>query len=370
MTAVLVLALGMAATASAKPLDPPRGYNFIPSGGKMYHGVSDTTRQEDFRHFRRSVKHHPAVLQVFYHWDVDLEFSGAFDRWTRARALGMVSLSTKNPGTGEPSMPLSRIASGRVDRFIVRLNRSVAKHGRPVYYRLFPEMNGHWNPYSAYNANGTSRGNKYSQRNFKKAWRRIVTIARGGSRAQINKRLLSIGQPRIHRAESDDSGIYTTEGTRVPKRLDRAKISFMWVPQTFGSPNIKGNQPADYWPGEKYVDWVGADIFAKFEGAFPSLERFYKQYSAKKRKPFVIGEYSPWDNDYKGRFTDRLIRWGKSKSRVRMLVYYRSVTKGTSNPHYISKFPKAKRALRKQLTNKSFAQFAPGMKNLNQRNNP
>ena len=62
----------------------------------------------------------------------------------------------------------------------------------------------------------------------------------------------------------------------------------MWVPQSFGSPNIAGNQPADYWPGGKYVDWVGLDIYSKFAGAFGRGVDFFEKYD---RWPFVIGEY-------------------------------------------------------------------------------
>ena len=357
LLAVAALLPGHGTVDRAAAAGPLKGQKFLPSGKKMFHGVSDTADVKDFKHFEKRVKHHPAVLQVFYHWDVDLEFSGAYDRWAATKTLGMVSLSTKNPARGGDSMPLSRIASGREDKFIIRLNRQVAKQGLPIYYRLFPEMNGHWNPYSAYNADGSKRGSKYSKKNFIKAWRRIVTIARGGSRIQINKRLRKLGMPRLHRAGSDNSGSYDKPKKRVPRRLERAPISFMWVPQTFGSPNIPGNQPQDYWPGKKYVDWVGADIFSKYQSAFPHLDRFYRKYSKKKKKPFVIGEYSPWDNDYNGAFTKRLMKWAKKNGRVRMLVYYRSVTKGTSNPHYITKFPKAKRQLRRQLTNKSFEQY-------------
>ena len=44
----------------------------------------------------------------------------------------------------------------------------------------------------------------------------------------------------------------------------------------------------------------------------------------------MIGEYSPWDGDPGGRFTDRLLDWAESHRRVRMLIYYRSVTANNS----------------------------------------
>ena len=41
---------------------------------------------------------------------------------------------------------------------------------------------------------------------------------------------------------------------------------------------------------------------------------------------FVIGEYSPWDNDYTGHFTRKLFNWAEDHGRVRAMIYYRSVS--------------------------------------------
>ena len=38
----------------------------------------------------------------------------------------------------------------------------------------------------------------------------------------------------------------------------------MWVPQTEGSPAIKANSARAYWPGGRYVDWVGTDFYSRF----------------------------------------------------------------------------------------------------------
>ena len=49
-----------------------------------------------------------------------------------------------------------QIAEGRDDRYILRLARTIEETGQTVYIRLMAEMNGHWNPYSAYNADGSA----------------------------------------------------------------------------------------------------------------------------------------------------------------------------------------------------------------------
>ena len=67
----------------------------------------------------------------------------------------------------------------------------------------------------------------------------------------------------------------------------------MWVPQTEGSPAIAANAPRAYWPGGRYVDWVGTDFYSRFPN-FDKLERFYDAFRG---KPFVFGEWALWGRD-------------------------------------------------------------------------
>ena len=133
----------------------------------------------------------------------------------------------------------------------------------------------------------------------------------------------------------------------------------MWVPQSFGSPNIAGNQPADYWPGREFVDWIGFDLYSKFAGAFDNDRAFVDDY---KGFPVVVGEYGPWDNDYSGGFTDSLLDWAEAHDRVKMLLYYRSVS--TDNLFNIQFYPGAQRVLRGHLDKRRWAEFAPGVRKL------
>ena len=348
LTLALAIAAALVATASAKPR------TYLPRHGQIYHGVSDTGHLPDFRDFRRQVQAHPAVLQEFYHWDVSLKASGAFRRWNRGDALGVISMSNAKPARGGPDLAPGKIAAGGGDHYLLRLNESIANRGKPVYIRLFPEMNGHWNPYCAFNASGSPRDRAHSTRQFRRAWRRFVIIVRGGSLGRINKRLRHNNMARIYRAGSNHARIYRRREVR--KHLSHAPVTFMWVPQTFGSPNISGNQPSDYWPGKRYVDWVGADIYSKFASAFPYLKAFLRRYDG---YPFVIGEYSPWDNDYGGAWTNGLLNWARHHKRVRMLIYYRSVT--ADNPYYITHYPGARAVLRSQLDRPRFDPYGPGL---------
>jgi hypothetical protein len=347
VVAAAVLLLTVAGSAEAR--------SFTPRHHRIFHGVSDTTNNKDFHRFRKRVRAHPAVLEDFYHWDTPLT-SGAFQRWRQTRTRGVLSLSTA-PG-GQPEMISPRqIAKGRGDHYIVRLNQTIAESKQVVYIRLFPEMNGHWNPYCAFNANGTRKGRSHSLNSFRRAWQRIVLIVRGGKRKAINRELRQRHMPRILRASSNHDPIYQPEG--VDRHLARPKVAFMWSPQTIGSPYVPGNQPGYYWPGKRFVDWVGADIYSAYAspGVWSAFKRFYRKW---RHWPFVVGEYSPWDNDYLGRFTRKLFRFALRHRRTRMLIYYRSVKPDT--PYDIDNFPRAKRVLRHKLNKRRFAAYAPHLR--------
>lgn len=350
LTLLLVALLWALTSASRANADA-----FVPPQGKVWHGVSDTGEVKDFRGYERQTRSHPAMLQALYHWDVSLSASGAFDRWRRTDTLGVVSLSTTS-GEGDERIKPRGIAQGRGDHYMLRLNESIANSGQRVFFRLMPEMNGHWNRYSAFDAAGRPRPG-VSTRSFRQAWRRFSIIVRGGSLASMNKRLRTLGMPRVLRAKSNRDPRYAKRG--VPDVLERADVALMWVPQTSGSPDVRGNDPGAYWPGRRYVDWVGADIFAKFDTrtVWRNLDRFYDRYRG---LPFVIGEYSPYDGDPGGRFTKRLHGWAKRHPRVRSLLYYRSVS--TDNAYGLHRYPGAKKALRRILDQRRYQAYAPGVR--------
>ncbi len=355
------LALAVAAVAcvfllgaSAAQAKHPR---YTPPHGRIFHGVSDTGFAKDFRVFNRRAGAHSALLESFGRWDGE-HFLGGLHRWRKTHTRGVFSLSTAPGGEPELISP-GRIARGRGDDYILELNRLIARSGQVVYIRLFPEMNGYWNPYSAFNADGSSRGRSHSTSAFRRAWRRIVLIVRGGSRAAINRKLKRQGMPRIYRAHSNHDPAYQRRG--VPRALPRPKVAFMWVPQTIGSPDVAGNRPGRYWPGGRFVDWIGADIYSKFAtpGIWTALKRFYSHWRHPHRNhwPFVVGEYSPWDNDYRGTFTRRLFRWALHHRRVRALIYYRGTS--PNNAFDINRWPRARDVIRAMLNRPRFAEYAP-----------
>ena len=53
----------------------------------------------------------------------------------------------------------------------------------------------------------------------------------------------------------------------------------VWVPQTRGTPDIPAIMPRAYWPGGRYVDWIGTDFDSRFPN-FHWLDDFYRAFPA------------------------------------------------------------------------------------------
>jgi hypothetical protein len=259
----------------------------------------------------------PAVFQSFVMFGGPIAY--AFERADRVGATPMLHISTADgPGTRERVTPKG-IATGAMDGWLVELQARAAATGGPVYVRPMGEMNGHWNQYSAYGVGGR-RDAAHSTRWFRKAWRRIAIVLRGGPRVDAALRAQHL--PPLGRGA-----------------LPVADVALVWCPQVAGAPDVPGNAPRAYWPGARFVDWVATDFYSKFPN-FAGLERFYREFGG---KPFAFGEWAIWDRDDPA-FVARFFGWVAAHPRVKLLVYNQGFVKG--GPFDLGRFPGASRAIR------------------------
>jgi hypothetical protein len=297
---------------------PASGSVFLPPKGKLWHGVTGGSADV----FGRETGRKPDVFQLFAEWgnvDWALKRGEAHERF-------MLHLSTnRGPGTRERITP-AQIAAGRGDAFLVRFGERIAEGGRPLYLRLFAEMNGPWNAYCAFDANGRARPG-HSTGDFRRAWRRIALILRGGERERVDAALRRLRMPRVQEGEGP---------------LPRAPVAIMWVPHNATALNTAANQPRRYWPGGRYVDWVGTDFYGQNPN-WGALERIYDGFPG---KPFVFGEWALWGRDDPS-FVKRLFAFARTHPRVRMMVYNQGFR--ADGPFRLKRYPRASRALRAAL---------------------
>lgn len=227
------------------------------------------------------------------------------------------------------------IARGAEDRWLVALAAAVNGARLPVWLRPLPEMNGHWNPWSAFDASGRRRGARHSTRSFVRAFRRIATIARGGTAAELDARLRAVRLPPLRvRADVPASG----------------QVGIVWNPQGHGTPDIRANGPRAYWPGGRFVDYVANDLYSDSgEPSWRGMDALYAY-----GKPFLVAEWGLEGEDDVA-FARRMFAWIERHPRTVGLVYFNRGWSGGTGLYELRTKPRSLRLYRREARAARFA---------------
>ena len=306
--------------ATAAPYAPPSGKVFHSGIGGYGPGAAQAFGEQSGKT--------PAVYQYFVSWKSaqrDLNFIEKLIGYADAAgSRTMFHVSTK-----DTALTPAAIARGDGDGFLLGMNRMLGEHGRPTYLRLLSEMNNGANPYAANDLNGRSRGRAYSTRAFKRAWRRAVLVIRGGDVATIDARLRRLRMPAVRTGAT---------------ALATPQVAFLWVPLSFGNPEVARNHPRHWWPGSRYVDWVGTTWYSPYL-AVKAIDRFYR-HRLWRHKPFAFGEYGVWGAE-SPRFLNLFFRFVRTHRRVQLISYYQSAM---LKPAFrLSTHPRSRSVLRRKL---------------------
>ncbi|HVV90067.1 MAG TPA: hypothetical protein VHB53_06195 [Solirubrobacterales bacterium] len=338
------LRFALAATALALLCAAPAGaaMSLVPPKPDVLLGVSDRGSTEEFNAFTELTGKHPALLETYFSWGNS--FNKAFERWRETQTRPIVHISTQNAQTLENLITPEQIALGDGDDYLLQMNQFFASHNLPAYIRPLGEPNRCLNPWSGVECDGTLKGGEYSALWYKEAFRRIVAIVRGGETLEeLNATLTTeLGLPALNRKSGPP-----------PTALPVAPVSFIWSPLPAGSPRVKGNFPGNYWPGGRWVDWVGTDFYSKYP-VWKDLNHFYegKQW---KGKPVAITEWAVQETD-EPRFVKQLISWIVRHKRVQMLDYYQGF--GPGNTYELALYPRTANTYRKKIRRANFLDYA------------
>jgi len=282
-----------------------RAGSFLPPAGKVYWGGQGGYSAAHIGDFALQSGKHPAVFNYFISWRASKSaFHWLSFRLADARAentAAMLSIAPDDTGLSPRA-----IARGDGDAFAVGLNRLLAEHGEVTFLRPLSEMNNGANDYAPYDLSGRSRGPANSVARLKSAWRRFALIVRGGPVDKIDAALRRLGMPPVRTAAAE---------------LPQPRVALMWVPLSFGNPEIARNHPRRFWPGARYVDWVGTTWYSPYKSS-SAMDSFYR-YPLWRGKPFAFAEWGVWGRDDPG-FVRQFFGFVKSHPRVRMAVYYQS----------------------------------------------
>jgi len=244
--------------------------------------------------------------------------------------MPMLGIGTSSyPSNREAVTPRS-IALGQGDAYLFALNRAISLWARPIYLRPFGEMNGHWNAYCAYTASGHAKGGSHSTAWFRKAFARVYLLVHGGPATQVNVQLGRLGLPPVRA----DLALNAYPTLRV-----------IWNPQAAGSPNVPGNSPQAYYPGDRYVDVVGNDIYDI--GFRPQWDANEKLYRAHPSKPYAFPEWGLWGID-DPQFIRAMAKFVHSHRRVELLSWFNGQASGGTFD--IATKPRSRAAYRAVIT--------------------
>jgi hypothetical protein len=338
--AARVLALAVAALALAAP--PAGAVTLVPPKPNVFFGVSDRGATAEFNEFAALLNKHPALLETFHPWGNSL--NEAYERWRETGTRPILHISAVDDQTLAELITPEQIALGAGDDYLLQLNDFFAKRGLPAYIRPLGEPNRCLNAWSAVECDGSQKGGEHTAGWYKQAFRRIVTIVRGGNSLEgVNATLAELGLPPVQRTKGPP-----------PTSLPVAPVSIIWSPLPGGSPRVKGNFPGNYWPGRRWVDWVGTDFYSEYP-VWKDLNRFYagKQWRG---KPVAVTEWAVSGKD-EPRFVKQFVAWTSKRPRVRMLVYYDGFSSG-ENPYALPLYPRTTNTLRLKIRRPTFLQYA------------
>jgi hypothetical protein len=335
--------IALAATVLSLALAAPAGaaMSLVPPKPDVLLGVSDRGTTAEYNAFTELAGKHAALLETFHPWGNNL--NEAYERWRETQTRPVLAISTQDDQTLAEIITPEQIALGAGDDYLLQINDFFATHNLPAYIRPLGEPNRCLNAWSGVECDGTLKGGEHSAFWYKEAFRRIAAITRGGQTLEgLNATLAEIGLPPLNRTKGEN-----------PEALPAAPVSIIWSPLPAGSPRVKGNFPGNYWPGSRWVDWVGTDFYAKYP-VWEDLNRFYvgKQW---KRKPVAITEWAVQEKD-EPRFVKQLVSWIATHKRVQMFNYYQGF--GPGNTYELGLYPRTANTFRKKIRRANFLDFA------------
>ncbi|MFF0742191.1 glycoside hydrolase family 26 protein [Streptomyces sp. NPDC004111] len=276
-----------------------------PAGGKKYLGVAAEGLPgslEPLRTFAAQAGRQPNLVGYYAAWGDRFDEGAAAAVWHEG-ALPMISW--------EPhTTPLADIAAGRSDDYIRSYAEAVRELNLPVAISFAHEMNGDWYPW------GTK---KATPAEFTAAWKRTHDLfEKAGARSVI----------------------------------------WVWTPNVVNPmPQVKLKP---FWPGEKYVDWVGViGYYAKhgpttFETLFDPTLRQIRTFT---RKPVVIPETASEGGERKPADIEDLFRGVEKRPDVLGFIWFDYDKEADWR---ISSGPLARRTFREQARGSAAFGFDPG----------
>jgi hypothetical protein len=253
--------------------------------------------------FQQLTGQRSTVVQKIVGWGQGDSWGSPFaDLFATMGDVPLLSI-TMDAKSGAPAIDSRRIAGGAGDAYLAAANAAVAEWGKRIYVRPYFEADAFWSSYCAYTQAGRAKGLASSTAAFRKAFARTYLILHGGPASRINASLRRLGMPPLRAGDLPEN--------------PAPRLKVIWSPQAYAVPELGGNQPEVYYPGDPYVDVVGNTIYGEPRIKWAEQETYYRRYA---RKPFAIPEWALWRSDDPQYIRD-MARFARTHARLELLVY-------------------------------------------------
>jgi membrane-bound metal-dependent hydrolase YbcI (DUF457 family) len=282
-TAVATLTLsanaGASPTRQSRPVGHKKNHSHTGRSARVAMGIyvpNADHNPAELDEYANAVGRQPAIIQLYHDWS-----EPTFDASSLAAIAGReaIPLITWEPWDGwKLGVSLWDIANGSYDGYIAESARQAAAWGGPIFLRFAHEMNGNWYPWGAGNGANTPVA-------YKMAWKHVVEIFR---------------------------------------REGATNVRWVWTPYVDG-----GHLPfRRFYPGDKWVDWVGLDGFnwgRPFMSFAKIFDTSYRTMVRMTSKPLMIAETGSAEGAgvSKARWIRRALRRALPRlSHIRALVWW------------------------------------------------
>jgi hypothetical protein len=215
--------------------------------------------------FKQQTAQTSIVHQAFLGWGQGAGYGSPFaSLFQLFGPIPMLHLGTSAGGSKTQAITVPQIAAGVGDGYLAALSQAISAWHRAIYIRPLAEMN---------NSGVAWYGNPAA---YRKAFARIFVIVHGGP--HVAPRLAALRLPPYR-------------GPALAAN-PAPRVRVVW------SPLAGGDDPLPYWPGTKYVDVGGADIYKEAGreppwGKFEALNTFVRKH----HRPFSVPEWGMFSVD-------------------------------------------------------------------------
>jgi endoglucanase len=201
---------------------------------------------ENLPGFQKMIQKKLAVVLFYVHWQEPFPLAEVEAIYSN----GSIPLLTWEPWITHELGTLEAVSSGSYQNYVRSFLQSARDWGKPLYLRFAHEMNGNWYPWDGFH-------NGAAAERYKQAW----------------------------------ASIYN-----VKEELKAENVKLVWCPNNTDQPAASWNAAAKYYPGDRFVDWIGMDGynwgFASWEAFDAVFGRIYRELTALTKKPLMIGEFA------------------------------------------------------------------------------